>query len=201
MRMKFLYAVMIVTLLLIAPGIALSHCDTLDGPVIMDAKKALDTENVNLVLIWVQKKDEAEIRKAFEETLSMRKINPQAKGFADRYFFETLVRIHRAGEGAAYTGLQPAGQDLDPAIAAADKAVTSGSIESAKQLLVHTVEEGLMQRFDEVKAKQNYDKNDVAAGREYVAAYVRFIHYLEGVHAIAVKVADHSMQGSEHDHP
>lgn len=201
MRMKFLFAVMIVTLLLFAPGIARSHCDTLDGPVIMDAKKALDTENVNLVLIWVQKKDEAEIRKAFEETLSMRKLNPQAKGFADRYFFETLVRIHRAGEGAAYTGLQPAGQDLDPAIAAADKAVTSGSIESAKQLLLHTVEEGLMQSFDEVKAKQNYDKNDVAAGREYVAAYIRFIHYLEGVHAMAVKGADHSTQSSEHTHP
>lgn len=201
MRMKFLYTVITVTLLLFAPGIARSHCDTLDGPVIMDAKKALDTENVNLVLIWVQKKDEAEIRKAFEETLSMRKLNPQAKGFADRYFFETLVRIHRAGEGAAYTGLQPAGQDLDPAIAAADKAVTSGSIESAKQLLVHTVEEGLMQRFDELKAKQNYDKNDVAAGREYVAAYVQFIHYLEGVHSMAVKGADHSTQSSEHAHP
>lgn len=199
--MRFLNTVIIIFLFLLAPGIALSHCDTLDGPVIMDAKKALDTENVNHVLIWVQKSDETEIRKAFEETLSMRKINPEAKEFADRYFFETLVRIHRAGEGATYTGLQPAGQDLDPAIAAADKALSSGTIESAKELLAHSVEEGLMQRYKEVKAKQNYDKNDVAAGREYVAAYVRFIHYLEAVHSMAVKGADHSTAVSEHDHP
>jgi hypothetical protein len=33
-----------------------SHCDTLNGPVIADARKALDTGNVNLVLIWVQQK-------------------------------------------------------------------------------------------------------------------------------------------------
>src|SRR5512139_1003848 len=81
-------------------GKCYAHCDGLDGPVVIAAKNALETENVNLVLIWVQKKDEAEIRKVFQRTLAVRKLNSEAKELADMNFFETLVRIHRAGEGA-----------------------------------------------------------------------------------------------------
>ena len=106
-----------------APNRALAHCDGLDGPVVKGAQNALETGNVNLVLIWVQKKDEGELKKVFQQALAVRKLNPQAKELADMHFFETLVRIHRAGEGAPYTGLQPAGRDLGPAIPAADKAL------------------------------------------------------------------------------
>ena len=41
---------------------AFGHCDTLDGPVIGLARKALETGNVNLVLPWVRAEDEPEIR-------------------------------------------------------------------------------------------------------------------------------------------
>src|SRR5512147_1018908 len=84
---------------LVVPVPAIAHCDGLDGPVVKAAQKALETGNVNPVLIWVQKKDEGEIKQAFQKTLAVRKLNPQAKELADMYFFETLVRIHRAGEG------------------------------------------------------------------------------------------------------
>jgi hypothetical protein len=77
------------------------------------------------VLIWVPEKDEAEITGAFHKTLVVRKLSLEAEELADMYFFETLVRLHRAGEGASYTGLQPAGRDLGPAIPAADKALES----------------------------------------------------------------------------
>ena len=97
---------------LLGPNRGFAHCDGLDGPVVKVAQKALETGNVNLVLIWVQKKDEGEVKKAFQKTLAVRKLNPQAKELADMYFFETLVRIHRAGEGEPYTGLKPAGRDL-----------------------------------------------------------------------------------------
>jgi uncharacterized protein DUF6448 len=188
-----------VALISLCSGVAYSHCDALDGPVITEAKKALDSKNVNLVLIWVQKNDEAEIRKVFDETLEMRAINSMAKEFADRYFFETLVRIHRKGEGAAYNGLKPAGQDFGPAINAADKAVTSRSIESAKELVLRSVQDGLEQRFERLKAKQNYDRNDIEAGREYVAAYVDFVHYVENVYSLG-ELTEHS-EHSEHTHP
>ena len=93
--------------LLLAPTAASAHCDGLDGPVVTAARKALESGNVNLVLIWVQKNDEAEIASAFQKTLSVRKLNAQVKDLADTYFFETLVRVHRAGEGEPYTGLKP----------------------------------------------------------------------------------------------
>ena len=96
----------------LTPARALAHCDGLDGPVVKAAQRALETRNPALVLIWVQEKDEPEIRKAFEQTLAVRELCPQARELADRFFFETLVRVHRAGEGAPFTGLKPAGRDL-----------------------------------------------------------------------------------------
>ena len=91
---------------LLGPNNLFAHCDGMDGPVISAAKNALDTEDINLVLFWVQKKDETELKKAFQKTMAVRKLNPEAKELADMYFFETLVRIHRAGEGEPYTGIK-----------------------------------------------------------------------------------------------
>jgi hypothetical protein len=71
-----------------------------DGPVVKAAQRDLQTGDVNQVLVWVRPQDEDEIKKAFDETLAVRKLSPQAQALADRYFFEALVRIHRAGENA-----------------------------------------------------------------------------------------------------
>jgi Family of unknown function (DUF6448) len=73
---------------------ALAHCDTMDGLVVKAAQKALQTKNVNLLLIWVRDKDEAAIKEAFRQTLAVRGLNREARDLADRYFFETLVRLH-----------------------------------------------------------------------------------------------------------
>ena len=104
---RFAVLLALVALILLPQNVLFGHCDTMNGPVIKAAEKALETGNVNLVLIWVQKKDEATIKEAFQKTLAVRKLNAEAKKLADMYFFETLVRIHRAGEGVAYTGLKP----------------------------------------------------------------------------------------------
>ena len=171
-----------------------AHCDTLDGPVVVAARKALAAGDVNLVLIWVQKDDEAEIKRAFEKTLAVRKLSTEAKDLADMYFFETLVRIHRAGEGAPYNGLKPAGQDLGPAIPAADKAIEDGKLMPVFKLLSDTVHEGLHHRFEQVTAKKGFPKDNVPAGREFVKAYVAFVHYVEGVYQAA------SGASAEHAH-
>jgi hypothetical protein len=71
------------------PARALAHCDGVDGPVVTAAQRALDTRNPALMLIWVQEKDEPEIRKAFEQTLAVLQLSPQARELADRFFFET----------------------------------------------------------------------------------------------------------------
>jgi len=101
-----------------------AHCDTMDGPVIAAAKQALETGNVNLILGWVQERDESEIKKAFEKTLAIRKLSPEAKEFADMYFFETLVRIHRAERSIVYRP-QARGSQFGTLRAEADKALES----------------------------------------------------------------------------
>ncbi|HEX5022790.1 MAG TPA: DUF6448 family protein, partial [Candidatus Binatia bacterium] len=116
-----------------------AHCDGLDGPVVKAAQRALDSGELNSVLIWVAQSNEAEIKSLFEKTLAVRQLNAQAKELADLYFFETLVRIHRASEGAPYTGLKPVGRDLGPAITAADRALETRSLRELLSILTETV--------------------------------------------------------------
>jgi hypothetical protein len=172
---------------------ASAHCDTLDGPVVTSARKALETGDPNPALVWVQKGDEPEIRKALREAVAVRKVGGEAKALADRYFFETLVRVHRAGEGAPYTGLKPAGKP-EPAVAAADKSIDIGQLEPVGKLVTGRVHEGLDKRFNDVKAKKNFKPNDVAAGRAYVSAYVDYVHYVERLHEAASAGAAHDAQ-------
>lgn len=161
---------------------AYAHCDGLDGPVVKAAQKALATNNVNLVLIWIQKESEPELKAVFQQTMGVRKLSPEGKALADRNLFETLVRLHREGESAPYTGLTPAGRDLGPAIPAADHAIESGGTAALEALLMKNLRAGLHDAFARVQAKKNYDVNDVAAGREYVKAYVEYIHFVERLH-------------------
>jgi hypothetical protein len=174
---------------LLLPARVSAHCDGLDGPVVKSARAALEARNVALVAIWVQPQDEPEIRRAFEQTLVVRSLSPQAKELADRFFFETVVRVHRAGEGAPFTGLKPAGRDLGPAIPAADKALEERSLEPLVTLLTDTMRDRLRQHFNEAVTARTYDVGDVAAGREYVRAYIEFIHYVERLYETSTTAA------------
>jgi hypothetical protein len=164
------------------------HCDTMDGPVITEAKIAPEKGDFTPVLKWVRKEDEDEIKKAFEETLGVRKLSPQAKDLADMYFFETLVRVHRAAEGAGYTGLKPAGQ-VEPVIAAADKAIESSPLDDLAKEISTLIMSGIRQRFNHVVETKKHTNESVEAGREYVAAYVEFVHYVERLHNDALGTA------------
>ena len=192
MTISFVALAVLVSLGLLRAPRVFAHCDGLDGPVVKAAQNALETGNVNLVLIWVQKKDEADIKKAFQKTLAVRNMGAGAKELADMYFFETLVRTHREAEGAPYTGLKPTGRDLGPAIPAADKALASGSVEPLLKLLIDAARDGTREQFKEVSAKRKFSKDEVDAGREYVKAYVEFVHYVEHLYEAAKSPAgDH----------
>ena len=101
--------------MLFVPKEAQAHCDTLEGPVVQTARAALATGDITPVLKWVRTQDEEQIRLAFDKALSVRKKGDDVQELADLYFFETLVRIHRAGEGAPYTGLKSS-DTIDPAV-------------------------------------------------------------------------------------
>lgn len=161
------------------------HCDTLDGPVVMAAKAALKTGNVNLILPWAPKKAEGKIKKAFEKALKVRKLDKAAADLADYWFFETVVRLHREGEGAPYTGLKPAGLDWGSVVKKAERALKNGNHKEVIFFLQRTVEEDLQKRFKHAMEKKNYDKNDVAAAREYVHASLSFVLHAHGLYAFA----------------
>ena len=176
---------------------AAAHCDTLDGPVIQDARKALETRDVTPVLKWVKEKDEKVVRAAFTKALSSKgKKNADA---AETQFFSTLVKIHRAGEGASFTGLKPAGT-VEPAVAEADKALASGSSDVLIKLVTDAVASGIKDRYERAAATFKHKDESVAAGREFVEAYVEFTHYVERLHLDASAKGDHGEHHKKAEH-
>lgn len=175
---------------------AQAHCDSVDGPVAKAAQKALDTGNVNLALPFAPAKLEAEIKAAFAQSVKVRVLGPEAKTLADRAFIETTVRLHRAGEGAAYTGLKPAGIDHGPAIPAAERAVATGDLSKVNALIDREVEHGLHARLAHVQAAQKVSiepkkPSDVAAARDRVSAELGFVTYVESLRQAAHGAAGH----------
>lgn len=178
----------------IVPGFADAHCDTLAGPVVMTAKMALEKGDVTPVLKWVKKEHEKKICAAFKKTLSVRAKGPEARELADMYFFETLVRLHRAGEGAPYTGLK-SGEAIEPIVAEADKALESGSVDNLVKTMTEEVAVGIRKRFTYALEKKKHADESVEAGREFVEAYVEFTHYVERLYF------DATGHGSHHEKP
>jgi len=158
-----------------------AHCDTIDGPVVAEARAALEKGDVTPVLKWVPAENEAEIMTAFKSAMAVRSQGSEAQKLADRYFFETLIRLHREGEGAPYTGLKPAGT-IEPAVAAADGAIEAGSVDALAQKIGKAAEEAVRERYERLMAARAHKDESVAAGREFVAAYVEYVHFVEGLH-------------------
>lgn len=186
----------IVTLLAaLKPVTVQAHCDTAEGPAVKDGRKALETGNINYALKWIPADGEAEMRDVFEKALKVRTLGPEAAELADRLFLETMVRIHRMGEGVGFTGIQAVGTQIDPVVKAADEAV---ALDSDTDLLPMVPEERraeLDKRFQAALAIKDFDVDDVAAARRYIAAYVNFFKYAEG--------EDHEHHGREghgHEH-
>lgn len=183
-------------LALITPQQASAHCDSMDGPVVSSARAALEAGNVALVLHWVRADDEAEIRAAFARTLRVRAASTEAREMADLWFFETLVRVHRAGEGAPYTGLKPVGWQPPSVITAADQALVDGNADDLARRIADHVAPELLVRHALALALKDHAPGDVAAGRRYVEAYVAYMHYVERLHEMLHGGAEHGGHAS-----
>lgn len=174
-----------------------AHCDTMDGPVVKDAQAALAARDVTGVLKWIEPQHEQEIRQLFHQVLTVRSQGQPAKALAEKYFFESLVRIHRAGEGAPYTGLKPAGQ-VEPVVAASDRALDQKNIDELVNKITQHIDHEIRQRFQTALESKKHIDYGVDAGRAYVRAYVEFTHYVEGLHrALAGTAHGHGPSSSE----
>lgn len=162
-----------------------AHCDSLDGPVVRDARTALESGDSTIVRKWVAVDQEPELLEVFEHARAVRTLSAQARDVADRLFFETLVRLHRASEGEAFTGLKPAGS-TDPGLQMADAALAAGSVQGLVDELGATVREVVKTRFAAVQEAERHVDDSVAAGREYVKAYVEYAHLVEQLHGLTI---------------
>jgi Family of unknown function (DUF6448) len=163
---------------------ASAHCDTLDGPVVAAARVALEKGDVTPVLRWIKPEFENEIRERFGQALAVRRLSPEAKALADASFFENLVRIHRLGEKAPYTGLQSGTRD--PVVAWTDGALESGSPEALIQLVGRQVARGIEARFKTAAERKKRAEESVSAGRDFVESYVEYTHYVERLYGDAL---------------
>jgi hypothetical protein len=197
--MKFKSILVIAAVLTVAPRL-FAHCDSISGPVIADARSALAKGAVTSVLKWVPAEAEQEIRDAFTRTMAARAASPEARDVADRWFFETLVRVHRASEGAPFTGLQGADFKPEGGIELADEAIESGTLDAARKAVLDDITAGLSSRFAAVIEAKKHADETVADGRKYVRAYVEFIHYVERIHASATTAAAHDAGNAHAEH-
>lgn len=158
------------------------HCDSLDGPVVVAARKAIEAGDVDLVLPYVHAGGEGELRAAFERTLSARALGGEARHVADRWFFETAVRVHRSGEGAPFTGLKPAGLDVGPVIPAAERALESGSTDELLEVMCGAIRAQVEARHEHAMALKRHAGEGVAEARSYVDAMLGFEVWAHGVY-------------------
>lgn len=180
-----------------------AHCDSMSGPVIPEAMAALEKGDITPVLKWIKPEYETEVKTAFSLAVKVRDKSPEAKKLADKYFLETLIRIHRAGEGAPYTGIKET--PPEKIIILTDQALVSGSADELIEKIQTHLAEAIKEKFNKaLQASKNKDKS-VESGREFVEAYVQYTHYVEGIHAAIMSTGSHHGDspevGKEHSDP
>ncbi|MCB1183933.1 hypothetical protein KDM41_10900 [bacterium] len=191
--------VLLTGILVMFAGGASAHCDSMTGPVVPDARAALESGDLDPVLKWIMPEYEAEVSDAFQRAVEVRALGDDARELADRYFLETLIRVHREGEGAPYTGLKD--DPAAPIVQMADQALADGSVEGMMEKINRHLASVVGEKFQAaLEAGKNKDRS-AEAGREFVAAYVTYVHYVEGVHdAIVASGGHHAEHNSDSGH-
>lgn len=168
-------------LIFLSGPLAFAHCDAYDGPVIRDAVAALESEKVAPVLKWVEPEFEEEISLLFDKTLQYKEKDAQVYDLLKKHFLETLVRLHREGEGEPYTGLKPAGS-ISPVIRKSDAAIERGTVDLLIKDLNNLSGKLLKEKYDRLLHLKSQKEKSTAKGREFVAAYVDYTHTVKAVY-------------------
>lgn len=168
-----------------------AHCDSYDGPVIKDALKALDQNNVQLVLKWIEPQQEKEIISLFDKTYSLKNGDQEVYSIVEKHFLENLVRLHRETEGEPYTGLKPAGS-MTPLVAMADNSIAKDNVDEVINTVTTHLEQVLRERYAKVAKLSKVKDNSVKEGKDYVHTYVQYTHTLEALEQLLHGPISHS---------
>lgn len=191
-RFQTMLTILIASLLMIFSSVPVSaHCDSYDGPTIKDAVKALETNNVKLVLKWIKPEQEKEIIPLFNKTYALKSGDKEVYNIVERHFFETLVRLHRETEGAPYTRLKPAGT-TKPIILMSDQAIENRNIDDLLGKLNNHIGKVLKEKYERVAELDKLKNNSPEQGRDFVEAYVDYTHTIEAIHDIIEPGSGHA---------
>src|SRR5690554_1541238 len=193
------FALALFAILLMSTQSAFAHCDSYDGPVIKDALKALEQQNVELVLKWVEPKYDEIITEKFNQTLKLKGSNKEVNKILETHFLETLVRLHREGEGAPFTGLKPVGS-MTSMVEMADNSLDKNDIDHLVEKVNNHLGEVLKEKFTKAMKLSKTKDNSVEQGRAYVEAYVQYTHTLEALENLIHEPISHSGEGSHAGH-
>jgi Family of unknown function (DUF6448) len=199
LKIKILTLATLIVIFMVSP--AVSHCDSEDGPIIPLIRTSLDNGEITPLLKWLADDDEAEIKGLFTRVRALRTQSDEAKEIADQLFIETFIRVHRASEGAPYTGIKEAGT-MPPIFAKLDQALESKSVDALADKVANAVRENIVKRFNNAVELSKYQDHSVEAGREFVEAYVTYMHFVEGLHTYlsADVQGHHSSADGGHEH-
>ncbi|MCP4580255.1 MAG: hypothetical protein GY839_01460 [candidate division Zixibacteria bacterium] len=159
----------------------MSHCDSEDGPIIPLIRTSLESGEITPLLKWLAADDEAEIKSLYTRVRTLRTISDEARELVDELFIETFIRVHRASEGAPFTGIKEAGT-MPPIFIELDEALESGSVDDLANKIANAVRENIVKRFEHAVDLSEHQDHSVEDGREFVEAYVTYMHFVEGLH-------------------
>jgi len=177
---KLKVLVLITVLVVGFVGTTYGHCNTRQGPVAKDARKALKNNDFETVAIWITENEEAELKQKFEKALQVYNKGGESKELAKDYFMENTVRLHRLAEGMSYKGLKTI-DEFPEDIQAAEKALDIKDSKPINDLLVKELKDKVDKWHKKtIEAKKHKDES-VEAGRKYASTYVKytvFVHKL-----------------------
>ncbi len=83
---RFFSVLFVTAMLFFVSAPAFAHCDSYDGPVIKDAVKAFETNNVTLVYKWITAEQEKEIGDLFNKTYNLKKGDKEIYSIVEKHF-------------------------------------------------------------------------------------------------------------------
>jgi hypothetical protein len=158
------------------------HCKTRNGPAVRAAVRALETGNVNYVLIWVPEEAEKKLKNLFEKTYCEYKVRKDGAHVTIDWYLKTVNRLHKLGENRQNTGITTAGLNESPFILIVENAIETEDPKEAIRVISEAREDDIRYHFHQVLDKKNYDVNNISAGRAFVTAFTDFIVYLHDLY-------------------
>ena len=168
------------------------HPHSRNGLLMKAAQMALVTGNVNYVLIWVPEKSENTLKNLLEKTCCERNARKNMQNCAIDWYFDTVCRYFSANKGALYTYLKHGGPDESLIALKVERTIEIGNFEEIIGIIPNTHAADVRERFHHVMDKSNYDRNNIAAGRAYVSAFIDFLTYVYTIRTCIPGEENHS---------